>query len=90
MQLHDQQWSNTVLSERPSVFNEALQLVIDADGSVFEAEKIESATYSGSKENTDIRDLAAKRYKELTGLKANSRRLYDLAIGLYLKKFDKK
>ena len=71
------------------MFNDSLQLVIDANEEVFEAEKMTTTTYSGCVENTDIAKKAAEKYEVATGLKASTRRLYDLAIGLYLNKFNK-
>lgn len=85
--LHDHLCLNIPLSERTNMFNDALQLVIDANEDVFESEKMTTATYSGCVENTDIRDLAIKKYESMTGLKASTRRLYDLAIKLYLEMF---
>ena len=67
-----------------------MNLIAEADQSVFEAEKMTAATYSGLGENIAIRDAAIAIYEEKTGLKASTRRLYDLGISLYLEKHSNK
>lgn len=89
MLLHDQQYLNTPSIERPSIFNTALKLMIDASDDVFAGEKMTAASYSGSVENNKILELATKKYESIVGVKGNTRRVFDLAFKLYVEKFDK-
>lgn len=69
------------------MFNEALGLLINAKDNVFEAEKMTAANYAGNEENLAIQKKAMAIYSEKTGLKASTRRLYDLALKLYVEKY---
>jgi len=89
MQLHDQQ-ASSILSDKTkteNLFNASLKLLIHANDEDFKEEILTTASYSETSESLAIKEKAEQTYESKTGLKPTSRKLYDMAIGLFIKKY---
>jgi hypothetical protein len=91
MRLHVQQCSSILSDNKKpgNLFNESLKLLIDASDEDFIDEKLTTASYSENEESLAIKAQAERVYESKTGLKPTSRKLYDMALRLYIKKYSK-